>query len=81
MLAGISTDTADAVLAWRADHSVTTEQLLDGGDLKGVHGGTISLLLTSVGDLIITHTCLVIGAGGANLGVDIYERRTVQYSC
>ena len=79
MLTGVSTEVMDAILAWWADQSITTEQILDGWDLEGVHGESLSsrglLLVTSVVDLVITDTGFVVGAGSANLGVDICMRR------
>ena len=79
MLARISTGTIKAIQAWWADQSVTTEQILDGWDLEGVHGESLwsrgLLLVTSVVDLVITDTGFVVGAGSANLGVDICMRR------
>ena len=85
MLAGVSTGTVEAILAWWADESVATEQILDGWDLEGVHGESLSsrglLLVTSVVDLVITDTDLVISAGSANLGVDICIRRLTWDGC
>ena len=79
MLTGVSTEVMDAILAWWADQSITTEQILDGWDLEGVHGESLwsrgLLLVTSVVDLVITDTGFVVGAGSANLGVDICMRR------
>ena len=82
MLAGVSTGTIDAVLAWWADHAVTTEQFLEGGDLEGVHGAAFWGFLevgvgsshASVGDLVITDTGFVLSAGSTNLGVDIWKK-------
>ena len=42
MVTGISAGAVEAVLARWADHSVATEQILDGWDLEGVHGGILA---------------------------------------
>ena len=42
MLTGVSTEVMDAILAWWADQSITTEQILDGWNLEGVHGGILA---------------------------------------
>ena len=81
MITRIGTDTADAILAWGADHSVATEQFLDGWDIEGVHWAAFRVfwgrgggsLHTAVGDLVLTDTCLVISTAGANLSVDIWN--------
>ena len=88
MLTGVSTEVVDAILAWWADQSITTEQILDGWNLEGVHGGTLwklrgdcgSSAFTSVGDLIITDTVLIVSTAGTNLSVDIWNGKVTIFN-